>query len=199
MRLFARALTRAGLPVRFSEGFNPHPRISLPLPRGVGIAADDDLLVVEVTEDVSAADATRRLAEQLPVGLVLRDGQLLRESAVPQPRSVEYLAEIVGEPPADLTERVRALLERGDAVVERRRADPGAPGFVRSIDIRPFIEDLAVRDDGVWMRLRLGDRGTAKAEEVLRCLSLDASAPPHRIRRLSVAWDPPLPDPPCDV
>jgi radical SAM-linked protein len=196
MRLFARALTRAGLPVRFSEGFNPHPRMSLPLPRGVGIAADDDLLVVEVTEDLSAADATSRLAEQLPVGLVLRDGRLLRDAAVPQPRSVEYLAAIVGEPPSDLPERIRELLERGDAVVERRRADGT---FVRPIDIRPFIEDLAVRDGGVWMRLRLDERGTAKAEEILRSLSLDASAPTHRIRRLAVKWDPPLPDPPCDV
>lgn len=196
MRLFARALTRAKLPVRYSEGFNPHPRISLPLPRSVGMATDDDLLVVELTEDVSATDATQRLGGQLPAGLALRGGVLLHDAAVPQPKRVEYLAAFVGDAPADLADRARALLVRTDAIVERRRAD-GA--FVKSIDIRPFIDDLQVREDGVWMRLRLDERGTAKAEEVLRCLSADEMAPAHRIRRIAVEWDPPLPASACDV
>ncbi|GAF87148.1 unnamed protein product, partial [marine sediment metagenome] len=39
LRLFARSLARAALPVRFSEGFNPHPRLSIPLPRPVGVAS----------------------------------------------------------------------------------------------------------------------------------------------------------------
>lgn len=196
MRLFARALTRARVPVRYSEGFNPQPRISLPLPRGVGIASDDDLLVVELAEALPAAEATARLAAQLPAGLALKDGAMLLDAAVPQPRRVEYVAELVGDAPADLADRVRALLDRTEAVVERRRADGT---FVRSIDIRPFIEDVRVQHDGVWMRLLLDRRGTAKAEEVIRSLSLATLAPTHRIRRVAIEWDPPLPQPTCDV
>ncbi len=50
-RLWQRACTRAALPVRYSQGFNPHPRMSLPLPRPVGVAADEELLVVKLCDE----------------------------------------------------------------------------------------------------------------------------------------------------
>ncbi len=43
MRVLGRAARRAGLPVAMSEGFNPRPRISLLLARGVGVASDAEL------------------------------------------------------------------------------------------------------------------------------------------------------------
>ena len=47
LRLLQRAVARADLPVRFSEGYNPHPRIAIPLPRPVGVASDDEAVVIE--------------------------------------------------------------------------------------------------------------------------------------------------------
>ena len=46
VRVFQRALARAALPVAYSEGFNPHPRLSLPLPRAVGVASEAELMDV---------------------------------------------------------------------------------------------------------------------------------------------------------
>src|SRR3990172_12981655 len=63
LRLFRRALARADLPVRFSEGFNPHPRIMIPLPRPVGIASRAEGLVVETVGLIDPDDALRRLQE----------------------------------------------------------------------------------------------------------------------------------------
>ena len=45
LRLFQRAVARAALPVRFTEGFNPHPRMMIPLPRPVGVASQAETLV----------------------------------------------------------------------------------------------------------------------------------------------------------
>ena len=40
LAMWRRCLARAGIGVSFSEGFNPHPKISLPLPRSVGVEGD---------------------------------------------------------------------------------------------------------------------------------------------------------------
>ena len=45
MTMFDRALVRAQVKLKYSEGFNPRPKLSLPLPRSVGIASDAELLV----------------------------------------------------------------------------------------------------------------------------------------------------------
>ena len=50
LRLFARAATRAEVPLRYSGGFNPHPRVTIPVPRPVGVASDVERLVLELTE-----------------------------------------------------------------------------------------------------------------------------------------------------
>ena len=69
MRLFERALSRAQLPVRFSKGFNPGPRLSLPLPRSVGIASGVELLAVELDDAIEPAVVLGTLSEQMPAGL----------------------------------------------------------------------------------------------------------------------------------
>ncbi|MCK4629103.1 MAG: TIGR03936 family radical SAM-associated protein, partial [Sedimentisphaerales bacterium] len=80
MRLWQMALVRARVPIRYSEGFNPHPRISLPLPRSVGMSSECELLLLDlegncdiepaVTGDVSeSAWNFSRLQRQLPQGM----------------------------------------------------------------------------------------------------------------------------------
>jgi hypothetical protein len=48
LKVFQRACIRAGLQVQHSQGFNPRPKLSLPLPRSVGVETDDDLLCLGV-------------------------------------------------------------------------------------------------------------------------------------------------------
>ena len=51
VRLLERACVRAGLRLRYSEGFNPHPKLSLPLPRPVGVESDEELLCLWVEQE----------------------------------------------------------------------------------------------------------------------------------------------------
>mgnify|MGYP001608428956 CR=1 FL=1 len=71
LRLFQRALARAALPVRHSEGFNPHPRMTLPLPRPVGIASDAEAVIVEFDQSVAPDDLLQRLQRHTPADLNL--------------------------------------------------------------------------------------------------------------------------------
>ena len=75
IRVFKRALVRAGVKVCYSEGFNPHPKLSLPFPRSVGLESDDELACVLVPT-ASAVDSARDRAEQIKnsLGKELPDG-----------------------------------------------------------------------------------------------------------------------------
>ena len=90
MRMIVRAMDRAQLPVRFSEGFNPRERVSLPLPRSVGMTADDELLVVELTEAVAPEELLSRLESQSPRGLRWHGAGSIVPANTPHPRRAHY-------------------------------------------------------------------------------------------------------------
>ena len=69
MRLMERAAARAELPLKYSQGFNPRPRLSLALPRPVAVSSRCELLVLEFASPASGSDWARRLSEALPEGL----------------------------------------------------------------------------------------------------------------------------------
>lgn len=64
-----RALRRAGLPVKISEGFNPHPKISITKALKLGVASDCLEAVFTLSEFVQSGDFRERLQKQLPCGI----------------------------------------------------------------------------------------------------------------------------------
>ncbi len=65
-RAWERTFRRAGLPLAYSEGFNPHPKLSLPLPRSVGVESDDELLCLWVEREPPADLSHRGQGEFKP-------------------------------------------------------------------------------------------------------------------------------------
>jgi len=71
MRLFARAMRRAGLPLKLTEGFSPHPRLSLSRALKLGVESEREEGLVVLKEFVRADDIKRLLQEQLPDGITV--------------------------------------------------------------------------------------------------------------------------------
>lgn len=185
LRLFRRALARADLPVRYSEGFNPHPRIMIPLPRPVGVASCAEVIVVETEHPIDPDDALQRLDRQTPEGIAMLSSRRLALAEHLQPILVRYRLDTAGASTEELSSRVRSLLDSKTAVVQR--VGPKNPKG-RSFDVRPFIADLRAAEDGVEFTLRVSQDGTAKPSEVAGLLGYDAATINHRIRRLEVQW-----------
>ncbi|HTL53656.1 MAG TPA: TIGR03936 family radical SAM-associated protein [Planctomycetota bacterium] len=76
MSVFARALRRAGLPIRQTAGFNPQMRLSFPAPLEVGVAALADPVELELTEWLTPAETVARLNATLSEGLRILDARL---------------------------------------------------------------------------------------------------------------------------
>src|SRR5258705_4238869 len=86
MRAMMRAVRRANLPVRLTEGFNPRPRIVFPVALEVGIASLDEVAEIEFTQCLDIQDLTDRLASVFPPGLKLmavKDLPLKRAMQIP--------------------------------------------------------------------------------------------------------------------
>jgi radical SAM-linked protein len=186
LRMLARAFVRAGLPLAYSQGFNPLPRIALPLPRGLGVASDAELAVVELAENLPVQDAQQRLLAALPAGVALRRVVPWTARRVPQAVEVVYEVDLDAPDARDMAPRAAALLAAPRVPIER---DDGPFKPKRCVDIRPFITALGLSERRLTMRLRYTERGTARPAEVLSALGLSAELYAHHLRRVSVVWN----------
>jgi radical SAM-linked protein len=177
-RAWERVLRRAGLPVLYSQGFNPRPRMAIAQPLPLGFAGEAELLDLLLSRPVPPLEVARRVRRQLPGGLTLHSVEevaLKAPSLQSQLEATEYIVRL-GIQPEDLAERVHELLSTESCLRQRRG---------RPYDLRPLIQVLSVEESGeLTMVLQAGDQGTARPDEVLLALGLDPLSADIRRRRL---------------
>lgn len=166
MRAFERLCRRARLPLCFSEGFHPRPRMSFPLPLSLGMAGTDEIAEIELAEAVAVNDLCERLADRAPPGLEIRSAERLAEGAPKaRIRHVRYEVPLPEHVLPGLPERIERLLAAKAWPVSRPRRRG-------SIDLRPLVEELALASGRLTMRLRIDPAGSVSAREVAAELGL---------------------------
>ncbi len=73
MRLFMRAMRRADLPLKITEGFSPHPKLSIKRALKLGIESESEEALVVLKERISPETFRDKLQEQLPEGIEIKD------------------------------------------------------------------------------------------------------------------------------
>jgi len=185
LRMFQRVLARAQVPVRFTAGFNPHPKMTIPLPRPVGVASEAECIIFETTRNLDPDQLCHRLDRQTPDELSILGARRLGQRERPQPDWVRYRLEPTEGLVVDVEERINDVLAAEAIEVERKK--PGDK-TVKTVDIRPYL--MEIRTDGVTVEfaLRVNERGTAKPAEIAGLLGYDPNAINHQIRRVAVHW-----------
>ena len=169
MRLFERALRRAGLPLAMTQGYNPHPRISFPLALGTGIAGENEVMEFELQEWLPGASVREALALQLPPGITLRELRAVRPGGGSTVTGISYRVRFL-EDPSITEDQVSALLLQQCIPVRRRRK-----GAEKSVDIRPFLKRLRLDGDVLTMECTVDRGSTTRPEEVLQTLGMDVA------------------------
>jgi radical SAM-linked protein len=187
MRLWHRALRRAKMPLAYSEGFNPHPRISVAAPLALGVTSEAELMDVILSRPVAPHFFTGALNQQLPPGIRVLQAQqvaLKLPSLQSLVRFAEYRVELTtGKNEIELQAAIQSLLALNELPWEHQR-DTGS----RRYDLRALIEDLwLISCDGaactVGMRLRSDSRGSGRPEQVAAALGFpDFPCSIHRTR-----------------
>lgn len=186
LRMFHRALERAALPLRYTEGFNPHPRVSIPLPLPVGMTSNTESIVVEFEQPVDGEAVLGRLDRQLPADIKMTGARRLEPGERLQPTLVRFRLDLDKGSKADVESRIRQVLESASLKVLRTsRRDR----HVRTIDVRSYLADIHSNGTSVEFGLRVSGGRTAKPAEIAQILGFDPGSINHRIRRLEVLWE----------
>ena len=72
MRLFMRALRRADFPLKITQGFNPHPKLSIKRALKLGVESDNEEASIVLKEQISPEEFKQRLQRQLPEGIFIK-------------------------------------------------------------------------------------------------------------------------------
>ncbi len=172
MRTFQRAFIRAGIRIRHSEGFNPHPKMSIALPLQLGCESLCELLDASVLD--GPEDMVGALNAVLPEGMrVLSAGQPLRP--VREIAWTEWTLRFADENAASAAARI---LRRPSLPVEKKTKR----GIAR-LDIAPHIAVLSVEGNELLVQLR-ADSPTINTGDLRRALSgaLDAEPAMRSLR-----------------
>ena len=191
MAMFQRALVRSGISLCFSEGFNPRPRMSLPLPRSVGMISQGDRLCAQVCEPNSKVDAMQigdRLAQQLPDGCCAQPAELHAGRASFQPVGAEYVFSLrpAGRPETGRkVEAVRNRLASGEAVLAERRLSRGG---TKQRDLRPYLKSLRSDSGRIVVEYAIRPDGSVRIDEIMSLLDIERGDLAEPVRRRSVQW-----------
>ena len=170
LRTMERIVVRSGIPIAFSEGFNPHMKISLDSALGVGVTAD-------LEKDISNEAIRAMMEPQLPKGIVIHD---ILEAKQEWPKFVAFFNEDCYEMEGPVTDGAN----QEDA--EKKIAEFNGlssflykrvtPKKIREMDVKPMImEPMKVRIEGnrayLTFSLIRSNNGTVQPKDIWKMLS----------------------------
>ena len=168
VRLFSRVFKRANLPLAYSEGFNPHPKMSIGIPLSVGVTSECELLDVELYSEVDPSEIKARLNEKMPMGVAIT-----KVKSVPQ--GTKKLSAVCGAE-YQITlfdtkiskEQVEEFLRRDSVTIEKKTK--------RSQKVTNILPDIFkiewVDMQTLIMNLATGSNANLKPEVVLSAMQL---------------------------
>lgn len=186
VRFWQRAFRRAGLPLAYSHGFTPHPRLSLAAPLALGVTSEAELMEFCLERPSSGALVVASLRQELPQGIAIYEVHsvpLSLPSLQSQVRYAEYEVRVrLHCRHQEVEKRIAELLARQSLPWQHER-DTGTKRY----DLRAFIDSLWIKDcDGshviLGMRLECSSRGAGRPEQVTLALGLPLPERIHRTR-----------------
>jgi radical SAM-linked protein len=168
-RLWERAARRAGLPLAYSQGFHPQPKMNLAAALPLGFSSRCEVMDMKVETDISVDYLPARLQASLPTDIQVLKAEQVDDNAPTlqtQVDSAEYevtLTEAVSD--SDLKHRIASIMESTSLPRERR----GKP-----YDLRPLIRELKLTSGTtIFMHLLARENATGRPEEVLDVLGIE--------------------------
>lgn len=171
-KTWERILRRAQMPLEYTQGFNPRPRMQFAAALAVGLTSESEYLDAWLTGqlDLSSPDEQiARLSATSPAGIKIYSLAEIPISGPALPTLVTH-SEYVIMPAdaaltsADLESRAAALLAQ--ATLERTNNKD------KSFDLRPLILDLHMEPEGLVARLKTGEKGNARPDDLLDSMAI---------------------------
>lgn len=184
-RTWERTLRRARLPLAYTQGYSPHPRINLACALPLGFTGDGEIVDIWLENHMTIADIESALLKAIPPGISINR---IDEIGLQAPSlqsfllATEYIATLF-EQTLNLPEKINEFLDSGSMIRERRG---------KTYDLRPLLLDLALLPPDVsgnqrlHMRLTAGEGSTGRPDEVISALGITTEL--VRIHRVNLIF-----------
>lgn len=164
MRIFERAMKRAGIDCEYSQGFNPRPQMAFALPLGVGVETIDDYVDITIRTKIAPVELVLRLNRAVPSGIEII-------GAVPAPKEKEsMMAQVVAAQYFLLGPDISAILP----IIEKKETLPvvkTSKGQSRTIDIKPLILNVEAQDaNSVKIMVKAGSKENLRPDLFLEAM-----------------------------
>jgi len=152
IRVFERAFRRAGLPVAFSEGFNPHPRFSIALPLALGHESLGELMELTLNKNLTPIEVKNRLNEVLPDGLKILEVNEYLDQRTLMSRVSKVVYRILLNYPQDfLYAQKEKLLKQNPQILKKTKRGEKLVEFWQAVTL------LEVVADGIRVVINVGE------------------------------------------
>jgi len=171
-RTMERTIRRAGLPLSYSQGFNPHPKLIIAAALPLGITSECELLEIWLDNEISANEIILSLRDSVPPGIEIHKAESIDLNSPKLPNRVKAVIYEVTflEPIPELKIQVYNTLSTSSLIRERRG---------KTYDLRPLIndiEEIPENQQGL-QRIRLSLKNspgeTGRPDEVLFALNIN--------------------------
>ncbi|MCB9452091.1 MAG: DUF2344 domain-containing protein [Anaerolineaceae bacterium] len=171
-KLWERVLRRADVPILYSQGFNPRPRIQLATALPLGMTSECEILDVSLREPISLDNLGERLAATSPGGLkiyAIQEVPARSPTLAARVRSARYRVHFEDGINQDvLAGKVETLLAADEVLLTKEKK-----GNETMVNIRPLIYELMLDADGdLSVQLATGDQGNLRPDDLLRVMGL---------------------------
>jgi len=160
--VFYRSLRRSKLPLAFTDGHHPLPRVSLHGALPVGVESLVESLDLELTESLGTCALAGTLNRALPAGFRILNATRLPQRLAP-PRLEAAIYQVESEEEVFSPQKAAQFLDQEEVLVMRRR-----PKQEKTVDLRPLVAQLEVLDPcHLHLQMRLREKDNLKVTDAL--------------------------------
>ena len=166
-KLWERAARRAELPLAYSQGFHPQPKMNIAAALPLGFSSRCEVLDMRLEHDIQLDGLVEKLQGTLPTGIQVTSVESVDERAPTLQTQVVSAEYEVSLAEADFGSEVKRKIESvlaSESIVRIRRE--------KEYDLRPLIETLDLLDGKILMKLAAREGATGRPEEVLDMLGI---------------------------
>jgi len=180
MSTMQRAFIRAGIELRYSEGFNPHPYMSVALPLSVGCESLCELLDVGIADDSMTEVKVDTLPEGIEILDVYKPSRKFSEITWIEVNCMMHFNRRINK---DIEKRLISCFEKDNIIISKK-----SKRGIKELDIAPFVKEVKINvDDGIMMKAKISAQNPTINTTDLESIFDDELKPEHiEMKRIDI-------------
>lgn len=165
--LFQRTLFQNKVDVKFSEGFNPHPRMSIAYPLPLGIESNSEYMEIYLNSKIDLKDFLIKMNERLPIGIKIVEAKYDDDESISNKvKSVVYAFKLLNtfydkNKDIDLVKELNKINDMDIVEIERKRKKGKKRIFVKE-NAKDYLNRLELKDDAIYAYIKMSENGSLK-------------------------------------